>query len=66
MNRKNDITMIDLFAGIGGFRLGLEKRNRWMKLIGNSVSVPVIEKIGLSILKTSVFEEQPTIDLEVD
>lgn len=34
-----------------------EKRNRWMKLIGNSVSVPVIEKIGLSILKTSVFED---------
>lgn len=29
-----------------------EKRNRWMKLIGNSVSVPVIEKLASSIIKS--------------
>ena len=32
-----------------------EKRNRWMKLLGNSVSVPVIDKIMNSIKKTGVF-----------
>ena len=32
-----------------------QARNRWMKLIGNSVSVPVIEILGKAILKTNVF-----------
>ena len=31
-------------------------RSRWMKLIGNSVSVPVIEVLCEAILKTGVFE----------
>lgn len=31
-------------------------RNRWMKLIGNSVSIPVIEKLCHAILETGVFE----------
>ncbi len=33
-----------------------EGRSKWMKLIGNSVSVPVIESLGSSILKTGVFD----------
>ncbi|RKE03485.1 DNA (cytosine-5-)-methyltransferase [Marinifilum flexuosum] len=33
------------------------KRNRWMKLIGNSVSVPVIEKLCQAILETGLFNE---------
>jgi DNA (cytosine-5)-methyltransferase 1 len=33
-----------------------ENRARWMKLIGNSVSVPVIEMLGKAILETGVFE----------
>ncbi|WP_445736394.1 DNA cytosine methyltransferase [Mariniflexile sp.] len=33
-----------------------ESRNRWMKLIGNSVSVPVIEMLSKAILKTDVFK----------
>ena len=33
-----------------------DKRARWMKLIGNSVSVPVIEMLGATISKTGVFE----------
>lgn len=33
-----------------------DKRARWMKLIGNSVSVPVIEMLGETISKTGVFE----------
>jgi DNA (cytosine-5)-methyltransferase 1 len=33
-------------------------RTRWMKLLGNSVSVPVIEILGKAILKTGVFELQ--------
>jgi len=32
-----------------------EGRTKWMKLIGNSVSVPVIERLGDSIIKTGVF-----------
>lgn len=31
-------------------------RAKWMKLIGNSVSVPVIELLGKSIIKTGVFD----------
>ena len=33
-----------------------ETRQRWMKLIGNSVTVPVIEKLIKSIVDTSVFD----------
>lgn len=33
-----------------------ENRARWMKLIGNSVSVPVIEQLGQAIVDTGVFE----------
>lgn len=33
-----------------------ESRARWMKLIGNSVSVPVIDALVKSIIKTGVFE----------
>jgi DNA (cytosine-5)-methyltransferase 1 len=33
-----------------------ENRARWMKLLGNSVSVPVIEMLGKAILETGVFE----------
>lgn len=32
-----------------------EKRNKWMKLLGNSVAIPVIDKIIDSIIKTKVF-----------
>lgn len=33
-----------------------EKRNKWMRLIGNSVSIPVIKNIISAIVKTNVFE----------
>ncbi|MTJ51025.1 DNA cytosine methyltransferase [Dolichospermum sp. UHCC 0259] len=33
-----------------------ESRPRWMKLIGNSVSVPVIDKLCKAIVETGVFE----------
>lgn len=33
-----------------------ENRARWMKLVGNSVSVPVIEQLGQAIVDTGVFE----------
>jgi DNA (cytosine-5)-methyltransferase 1 len=33
-----------------------ENRARWMKLVGNSVSVPVIEMLGKAILDTGVFD----------
>lgn len=33
-------------------------RARWMKLLGNSVSVPVIQMIGKAIAETGVFESQ--------
>ncbi|QYX33114.1 DNA (cytosine-5-)-methyltransferase [Sphaerospermopsis torques-reginae] len=32
-----------------------ESRSRWMKLIGNSVSVPVIDKLCKAIIETGVF-----------
>jgi DNA (cytosine-5)-methyltransferase 1 len=35
-----------------------ENRARWMKLIGNSVSVPVIEILGKAIIETGVFEDK--------
>ena len=36
-------------------------RPRWMKLIGNSVAVPVIKTLANAIVKTGVFEGQETI-----
>ncbi len=33
------------------------QRVRWMKLIGNSVSVPVIQILGKAIIETGVFDE---------
>jgi DNA (cytosine-5)-methyltransferase 1 len=33
-----------------------ESRARWMKLLGNSVSVPVIQILGKAILNTGIFE----------
>ena len=33
-----------------------ENRARWMKLLGNSVSVPVIQLLGQAILDTGVFD----------
>lgn len=35
-----------------------ESRARWMKLLGNSVSVPVIEMLGKAIINTGVFDEE--------
>ncbi len=40
-----------------------ENRARWMKLIGNSVSVPVIEMIGKAVMETGVFENKKEIKL---
>ncbi len=36
-----------------------ESRARWMKLIGNSVSVPVIDVLIKTIISTGVFDERP-------
>ena len=38
-----------------------ENRARWMKLVGNSVSLPVIEMLGKAILDTGVFENKTKI-----
>ena len=38
-----------------------ENRARWMKLVGNSVSVPVIEMLGKAILDTGVFDSTTEI-----
>lgn len=35
-----------------------DNRARWMKLVGNSVSVPVIEILGKAIAETGVFENK--------
>jgi len=35
-----------------------ENRARWMKLIGNSVSVPVIEILGKAIIETGIFDNK--------
>jgi DNA (cytosine-5)-methyltransferase 1 len=39
-----------------------ESRAKWMKLIGNSVSVPVIDKLCKAIIETGVFENRQTIN----
>lgn len=41
-----------------------ESRAKWMKLIGNSVSVPVIDKLCKAIVETGVFENRQTISLD--
>lgn len=41
-----------------------ESRSRWMKLIGNSVSVPVIDVLCKAILETGVFK--PSDNLQLD
>jgi DNA (cytosine-5)-methyltransferase 1 len=35
-----------------------ESRSRWMKLIGNSVSVPVIQVLGQAILATGCLDDR--------
>jgi len=40
-----------------------ESRSKWMKLIGNSVSVPVIDKLCKAIIETGVFENSQPINL---
>ena len=39
-------------------------RARWMKLVGNSVSVPVIEMLGKAILDTGVFDSDAEIKFD--
>lgn len=39
-----------------------ENRARWMKLVGNSVSIPVIEVLAKAIIATGVFENVLTKD----
>lgn len=41
-----------------------ESRVRWMKLIGNSVSVPVIEMLGKAIIATGVFDNSKEIKID--
>jgi DNA (cytosine-5)-methyltransferase 1 len=49
---KNEACLIQGFPK--DFKLP-ESRSRWMKLIGNSVSVPVIDKLCKAIIETGVF-----------
>ncbi len=42
-----------------------ENRARWMKLIGNSVSVPVIEMLGKAIIETGVFKDKTISKLDI-
>jgi len=42
-----------------------EIRAKWMKLIGNSVSVPVIDKLCKAIIETGVFESNQSVELQV-
>jgi len=41
-----------------------ENRARWMKLVGNSVSVPVIDMLCKAILDTGVFDNKKVLQLE--
>lgn len=41
-----------------------ENRARWMKLVGNSVSVPVIEMLGKAILDTGVLDKKTEIKID--
>jgi len=59
---KNEACLIQGFPK--SFRLP-ESRARWMKLIGNSVSVPVIETICNAILDTGVFKQEETHNAKI-
>jgi DNA (cytosine-5)-methyltransferase 1 len=39
-----------------------DSRSRWMKLLGNSVSVPVIEKLVRAVAETGVFDKRSEIN----
>lgn len=52
---KNEACLIQGFPE--NFKLP-ESRSKWMKLIGNSVSVPVIDKLCKAIIKTGAFDSQ--------
>ena len=41
-----------------------ENRARWMKLVGNSVSVPVIEMLGKAILDTGIFDNNAEVKFD--
>ncbi len=56
---KNEACLIQGFPY--NFKLP-ESRPRWMKLIGNSVSIPVIEMICNSILETGLLNSNATTD----
>ena len=43
-----------------------ESRAKWMKLIGNSVSVPVIDQLCKAIVDTGVFETEETAQIDED
>jgi DNA (cytosine-5)-methyltransferase 1 len=40
-------------------------RARWMKLLGNSVSVPVVEMLGKAILDTGVFDMKGSLGADI-
>ena len=42
-----------------------ESRARWMKLIGNSVSVPVIEILVKAIIETGVFKDKTASKFDI-
>jgi DNA (cytosine-5)-methyltransferase 1 len=39
------------------------QRARWMKLLGNAVSVPVIQMLGTAIIETGVFNENQVVQI---
>lgn len=41
-----------------------ENRARWMKLVGNSVSVPVVEMLGKAIVDTGIFDKKAEIKFD--
>ena len=43
-----------------------DSRSRWMKLIGNSVSVPVVDKLCDAIVRTGVFRSEQAVGGLVD
>jgi DNA (cytosine-5)-methyltransferase 1 len=52
---KADKFEISLTQGFSEDFMLPEIRVRWTKLLGNSVSVPVVEMLGRAIIETGVF-----------